>query len=287
MKKIAVIINPKAGSNNKKLLKEVIEKLSVSHQLTIFETNKPGDATEIAKKECSNFDLFAVAGGDGTIHEVINGINNSTPLAIIPIGTANIVAIEAGIAQDVTSICNAINQGVTRKAYIHQINKKKFILMAGIGYDAKVVENINPKLKKIFGKFIFIWESFKQFFHLQQFNITVKANHNSYNANWVLFTNAKHYAGNYKITNQTSIFESGLICYLFPHLSKIDFLYNLFLILLYGNFSRSKKIITIKASFFEISAKTLTPIQSDGELCGNLPALIKNNVDTLNLIVNK
>ena len=286
MKKIAVIINPQAGSNNKKFLQKLIRKLSDSNQVTLFETMGPGDATEISKRECNNFNIIAVAGGDGTIHEVINGINNSTPLAIIPMGTANIVAIEAGIAQDVTSICNAINQGITRKAYIHQINKKKFILMAGMGYDAKVVENINPKLKKIFGKFIFVWESFKQFFHLQQFNITVKANHNSYDANWVLITNATYYAGNHKITNQTSIFEPDLVCFLFPNLTKLDFIYNLFLILFFGNLSRSDKIISFKSSSIEVLSTTETPVQCDGEVFDKVPTFIQSNNEYVQLIVH-
>ena len=287
MKKIAVIINPKAGSNNKKLLKEVLEKLSDSNQLTIFETSKPGDATEIAKKECSNFDLVAVAGGDGTIHEVINGINHVTPLAIIPTGTANIVAIESGISKNTTSICNAIQQGITKKAYLHNINEKKFILMVGAGYDAQVVANIKPKLKTIFGKFIFVWESLKQFFYLKQFNIKAEINEKIYCANWVLITSSKYYAGNFKITHQTSIFEPNLICYLFTDLNKIDFLYYIFLILFYGDLSRSKKIITLESSSIKIFSNQKVPIQCDGEKFDSFPILIKTQKNYINLITNQ
>ena len=287
MKKIAVIINPKAGSKNKKLLEEVLEKLSDSNQLTIFETSKPGDATEIAKKECNNFDLVAVAGGDGTIHEVINGINHVTPLAIIPTGTANIVAMESGISKNATSICNAIQQGITKKAYLHNINEKKFILMVGAGYDAQIVANIKPKLKTIFGKFIFVWESFKQFFYLQQFNIKAKINEQTYSANWILITNATHYAGRFKITNQTSIFDPHLICYLFPNLTKLDFLYYLFLILRYGDLSKAKKIITLRSLSMEITSEQKTPVQCDGERSSNLPTFITSNNEYVQLIVNK
>ena len=288
MKKIAVIINPKAGSKNKKLLKEVLEKLSDSNQLTIFETSKPGDATEIAKKECNNFDLVAVAGGDGTIHEVINGINHITPLAIIPTGTANIVAIESGISKNATSICNAIQQGITKKAYLHNINNKKFILMVGIGFDAQIVANIKPKLKTIFGKFIFVWESFKQFFYLKQFNIKAKINGNIYNANWMLIANAAHYAGNFTITKQTSIFDPNLICYLFPNLNKLDFLYNLFLIIFYKDLSRSKKIITIYSENIEVLSQN-QPVQIDGEFYEKLNINININKSSqfTQLIVSK
>ena len=285
MKKIAVIINPKAGSNNKKLLKEVLEKLSDSNQLTIFETSKPGDATEIAKKECSNFDLVAVAGGDGTIHEVINGINEVTPLAIIPTGTANIVAIESGISKNVENICMTINQGKTKKAFIHKINNKKFILMVGVGYDGAVVKNINLTQKKIFGKFIFVVEAIKQFLKLPQFNISIETNNTIYKGNWILITNTKNYAGPFKITKLTNIFDESLVCYVFHKLNKLNFLYNLFLIIVLGDLSKSKNITTLKSSAFKINSKIPIPIQCDGEKLDQFPAIIKTEKQFVNLLV--
>ena len=285
MKKIGIIFNPKAGSGKKSILSEIIKILSETNTVTLLETKGPGDATEIAKKESANFDiLVAAAGGDGTINEVVNGINPNTPLAIIPMGTANIVAIEAGISNNSKAICAAINQGKTKRAYVSTINNKKFVLMAGIGYDAKVVNNINPKLKKIFGKLIFVLEGFKQFFKLKEFTITIKTNHQTYNANWVLITNAKRYAGSHSITTSTNIFDEHLVCYIFPDLNKLNFLYNLFLILFFGDLSKSDKIITVQSSSFEITSGTTTPIQCDGELFGNLPVTIRNNKEFVNLL---
>ncbi|NCW71218.1 MAG: hypothetical protein EBV96_03805 [Proteobacteria bacterium] len=192
--------------------------------MTLFETSVAGDATNIARTESANFDIIVAAGGDGTINEVVNGINSNTPLAIIPMGTANIVAIEAGISNSNKVICDAINAGKTKKVYVSNINNKKFILMTGIGYDAKVVNNINPKLKKMFGKIIFFLEGLKQFFKLKEFNITVTSNNQTHNANWVLITNAKHYAGSYSITKRTNIFKEDLVCYLFQDLTNKEFL---------------------------------------------------------------
>ena len=103
--------------------------------------------------------------------------------------------------------------------------------MAGIGYDAKVVNNINPKLKKVFGKLIFALEGLKQFFKLKEFNITITSNNQTHHANWVLITNAKYYAGPHSITKRTNIFNEDLVCYLFQDLTKLSFLYNLFLII--------------------------------------------------------
>ena len=284
MKKIGIIFNPKAGSGKKSILSEIIKILSETNTVTLLETKGPGDATEIAKKESANFDILVAAGGDGTINEVVNGINPNTPLAIIPMGTANIVAIEAGISNNSKAICAAINQSKTKKAYVSTINNKKFILMAGIGYDAKVVNNINPKLKKIFGKLIFAIEGLKQFFKLKEFNITVSTNNETHAANWVLITNAKHYAGPHSITKRTNIFNENLVCYLFQDLNKLSFLYNLFLIIFFGDLSKSKKIKTIQSNSFDINSDNKTPIQCDGEPFGHLPATIQSNKEFINLI---
>jgi diacylglycerol kinase family enzyme len=156
--------------------------------------------------------------------------------------------------------------------------------MAGIGYDAKVVNNINPKLKKIFGKLIFAIEGLKQFFKLKEFNITITSNNQTHHANWVLITNAKYYAGPHSITKRTNIFTEELVCYLFQDLTKLSFLYNLFLIIFFGDLSKSKKIKTIHSSSFDISSQHTTPIQCDGEPFGHLPATIQSNKEFINLI---
>ena len=284
MKKICIIFNPKAGSSKLAKLNKIIAELNKNNIVTLFETTAAGDATNIARTESAHFDIVVAAGGDGTINEVVNGIDPNTPLAIIPMGTANIVAIEAGISNNSKAICAAIKQGKTKRAYVSTINNKKFILMAGIGYDAKVVNNINPKLKKVFGKLIFALEGLKQFFKLKEFNITITSNNQTHHANWVLITNAKYYAGPHSITKRTNIFNENLVCYLFQDLTKLSFLYNLFLIIFFGDLSKSKKIKTIYSSSFDISSQYTTPIQCDGEPFGHLPATIQSNKEFINLI---
>jgi len=277
MKKIAIIFNPKAGSGKKATLDRIIKKLSSTNKVELFETKAKGDATNISRKESDNFDIIIAAGGDGTIHEVVNGISNNTLLGIIPMGSENIVAIEAGITNNIDHICKTINEGVTTKIFTPTINNQKFILMAGIGYDAQVVNNINPKLKKIFGKFIFVFEAFKQFFKLKDFNISVNADGQIYEGNWVLVTNAKHYAGPFSITKSTDIFQSKLVCYVFNNLTKLNFLQSLWFIIFYGDLSRSKHIITLDTDLLEITSSTQTPIQCDGESLTCTPVIIENN----------
>ena len=285
MKKIAIIYNPNAGAAKKKRLEEIIKKLEISNQVDLFETTKPGDATEIAKKECENFEIIVAAGGDGTINEVINGIKNDTNLGIIPLGTANILAIEAGIKNDVESICKSIENGTTKQIFISNINNKKFFLMAGIGYDGDIVHNMKPLLKKLFGKVMFGYLGFIEFLKMKKYEIIVETDEEKCSGNWVLVSKAQHYAGPYKITKSTSIFDDGIICYVFRDLNRLSFLYYIFLILFYGDLSKSKKIKTLSSRKIKISSNKKVNIQCDGERYGTLPIEISFKSEPINLLI--
>ncbi len=284
MNKIAIIYNPNAGSAKIKKLLKIKERLSLKSSVTIYDTQKPGDATSIAKRECKNFDIIVAAGGDGTINEVINGIDVNTKLGIIPLGTANILAIEAGIKNDVKSICKLIEKGNTKKIYISNINDKKFFLMAGIGYDGDIVHKMKPSLKKIFGKAMFGFLGLLEFFKLKKYNIKVETESETAFGNWVLVTNSKHYAGPYKITKSTSIFNDSIVCYVFNDLSRLGFLYYIFLIIFYGDLSRSKKVTKIISKNIKISSKEKINVQCDGEKYGNLPIEINFSSEVVNLL---
>ena len=284
MKNIAIIYNPKAGSNNKAFLQKLIRKLSDSSKVTLFETSKAGDATTIAKKLSNKFDVVAIAGGDGTFQEVINGISKTTVVAIIPLGTANIVAIESGVTKNINHLCKIILKGKIKKIHVPTINNRKFILMVGIGLDAFIVKNVNNNLKKIFGKIIFFIETVKQFFILQKPRIKIITNKKTFFANWVLITNACHYAGSHQITKQTNIFASNLVGYIFTNLTRINFLYYVFLIIFFGDLSKSKNIITVKSNEFKITANQNIPVQCDGEIFNKSTLLIKNSKSLVNLL---
>ena len=285
MSKIGIIYNPNAGTGKIKKLLKIKEHLDLNHSVTIFDTKKPGDATEIAKKECENFEIIVAAGGDGTINEVINGIKDNTKLGIIPLGTANILAIEAGIKNDVESICKSIENGTTKQIFISNINNKKFFLMAGIGYDGDIVHNMKPLLKKLFGKVMFGYLGFIEFLKMKKYEIIVETDEEKCSGNWVLVSKAQHYAGPYKITKSTSIFDYGIICYVFRDLNRLSFLYYIFLILFYGDLYKSKKIKTLSSRKIKISSNKKVNIQCDGERYGTLPIEISFKSEPINLLV--
>ena len=287
MKKICIIYNSKISLFNKFLLSRIVKILKKDSHVETFATERIGHATLLCKVHLKKFDVIVAAGGDGTINEVINGIDDKTSLGIIPLGTANIGAYEANINKNPSKVAEIILSGKIKKIHIQEANNRKFFLMTGVGYDASVVETVqsNLLLKKILGKLLFFIISIAKLIYFKKYELKILANNKIYLANWVIVTNAKHYGGSFQLTKDTDIFEKRLITYLFINLSRFDVIKNLFKIIKKRNLEENNKVIKIISDDIFINSKLKVPIQCDGEFIGNLPLQIKNSKKTINLLV--
>jgi YegS/Rv2252/BmrU family lipid kinase len=289
MKKICIIYNSKISLFNKFLLNKILKILKKDNHVETFATERAGHATLLCKVHINKFDIIVAAGGDGTINEVINGMDDKKLLAIIPLGTANIGAYEANINKSSSNIANIIQSGKIKKIHIQEANNRKFFLMTGVGYDASIVETVqsNLFLKKLFGKLLFFIISVTKLIFFKRYELKILANNKVYLANWAIITNAKHYGGSFQLTKDTDIFEKKLITYLFINLSRFDVIKNLLKILKKENLEENDKVIKIISDDIFINSKLKVPIQCDGEFIGNLPLQIKNSKKTINLLVKE
>jgi diacylglycerol kinase (ATP) len=289
MKKICIICNAKISFLKKYKLNKIYKILSKENNVEIFKTEKAGNATVLCKVNINKFDIIVAAGGDGTINEVVNGMNDKKPLAIIPLGTANILALEAGIHGSAEEIARIILSNKTKKVYVPNVNNKNFILMASAGYDAEIVETVQSSLtlKNIFKKLLFFIVSSLKLIVFKKNELKILANNKIYKANWIIVTNAMHYGGAFKLSKDTNIFDKKIIAYLFCNLTRLNFLCYFFTLLLNKELKESNKLIKIKSDDIFISSKTKTPVQYDGEFLGYLPAQIKSTKKTINLLVKE
>ena len=289
MKKICIICNAKISFLKKYKLNKIYKILSKENNVEIFKTEKTGHATILCKVNINKFDVIVAAGGDGTINEVVNAMNDKKPLAIIPFGTANIFAIEAGIHGSAEEIAKIILSNKIKKIYVPTVNNKNFILMASAGYDADIVKTIqsSPVLKNIFKKFLFFVVASLKLLLFKKHDLKVLANNKIYKANWIIVTKAMHYGGAFKLTNDTNIFDKKTVAYLFCNLTRLNFLCYFFTLLLNKQLKESNKLIKVTSDDIFISSKTKTPVQYDGEFLGYLPMQIKNTKKTINLLVKE
>ncbi|NBT38550.1 MAG: hypothetical protein EBT01_02285 [Proteobacteria bacterium] len=289
MKKICIIYNSKISLFNKFLLNRIIKILKKENHVETFATERIGHATLLCKVHIKKFDIIVAAGGDGTINEVINGMDEKTSFGIIPLGTANIGAYEANISKNPSKVAQIILSGKIKKIHIQEVNNRKFFLMTGVGYDASVVEVVqsNLLLKKIFGKLFFFIISIAKLIYFKKYELKILANNKVYLANWAIITNAKHYGGSFQLTKDTDIFEKKMITYLFINLSRFEVMKNLIKILRKKKLEENNKVIKIISDDIFINSKSKVPIQCDGEFLGYLPIQIKNTKKIVSLLVKE
>jgi YegS/Rv2252/BmrU family lipid kinase len=154
-RRVHIIINPGSGKPRPILhtLNAVFRPRNVQWDISL--TQKSGDAERFARQAAeSGVDVVAAFGGDGTVMEVARGlIGLETPLAILPGGTANLMAVELRIPKD---LAKAVEIAADANSPIRSIDVGKagdgyFLLRVGMGFPARKVELADRKLKDRFG----------------------------------------------------------------------------------------------------------------------------------------
>lgn len=103
-------------------------------------------------------ELLFVWGGDGMVQRAVDAMAGSkTPLAILPAGTANLLATNLGIPQDIERAVAVGFRGERRLLDVGRFNGERFAVMAGAGFDAAMIEQADGKLKDRLGRVAYVW----------------------------------------------------------------------------------------------------------------------------------
>ena len=109
-------------------------------------TSSAGDAKHKTSQVFNQYDVIVVSGGD-VLNEVVNGLpdsdQHSVQLVAMPTGTANVMAAELNMPTTISGIKNLIMDRYVRPVHFAKVNDRRFLLMAGVGFDAWVVHGVN------------------------------------------------------------------------------------------------------------------------------------------------
>jgi YegS/Rv2252/BmrU family lipid kinase len=184
------------------------------------ETSGPGEATDIAKRASSDGRQLVIAcGGDGTINEVVNGLANSqnghrVPLALLPAGTANVLAKELELSWDIPKAAEQLARGEVRDIALglatplEQPEKARYFLsVAGAGPDGRITYAVDLELKARFGILAYWWQGAREVLNYKFHHFRVTSEGESRQASLVIVGRTKHYGGPFKITTEADLFE--------------------------------------------------------------------------------
>ena len=166
MKKYAAILNPHAGRGS---VTKARTKLAVLLQnefgpMDIHLTEYPGHAREIAGSLKDSVEVIVGVGGDGTLHEIVNGMmGGKAALGVIPMGSGNDFIKMLNLPIDTAAALQVIKKNLRKKIDIGKIGDRYFPNGVGIGFDAWVVRE-SMKVKKLRGFLIYLYSVIKTIF---------------------------------------------------------------------------------------------------------------------------
>ena len=273
VRRVVVVFNPTAGRARRDRLEAVIDHLrSLGCAVDIRQTDAPGHAEDVTRSlENDEVDVVAAAGGDGTVNEVVNGLHGKTiALAVIPLGTANVLADEVGLGRTVTKIAETIAHGGIRPIRVGSANGRRFVMMAGVGFDAEVVDGVRLGLKKVIGPLAYVWEMARQAFTYQFSGCDVEIDGLHHHAVSAIVCNGRSYGGPLTAAPQADLADDCFQVVLFTRTGWFNVLrYGLALVA--GRLPYLSDVRIHPGRHVVIRGTTGAPVQADGDILTRLP----------------
>jgi diacylglycerol kinase (ATP) len=240
--------------------------------LALDETRAPGDAAAYARGiDAETCDAVVAAGGDGTINEVMNGLADSgLPLGIVPLGTANVFAAELGLPRDPRAIAESIAFGRLTPVYCGSANGRRFAMMVGIGFDARVVEGLDLGLKRSFGKGAYVASALGAWARHAASGYEVEIDGVVFPAAAVVIAKGHYYGGRFVIAAQARLDEPMLHVALFAGRGRGDLL-RYARALVRNRIAALDDVRVLPAREVRVTGPAGERVQLDGDLAAGLP----------------
>ena len=255
-------------------------------------TAGPNTAGAIAAREvAAGAATVFVCGGDGTVNEVAQSLEGTgVPLGVLPGGTACVLANELGLGNDPGRAADILATAVPRDITAGRLRRpdgssRLFLMMAGIGFDARIVHGLDLKLKDRIGKLAYWVGAIVQLgTRLEEFDVEVDGE--TRRCSFALVSRVRNYGGDIDLAKGASLLSDTFEVILFEGRSVFRFpVY--FLAILVGLSSKMKGLTFLRTSRVAAApqAGESVHVQVDGEYAGLLPASFEIVPSAVRLLV--
>lgn len=310
MRKAMLLYNPLSGRSIERRLADVQSTLPVLRdagiEASVAPTRAASDATQQTKQAIAEgCDTIFACGGDGTVHDVLQGIvGTKAALAIIPLGTANCLAHDLRLPLSPAKAARAALTGKPRRIAVGRVeyqdfNGKRatryFSFIVGIGVDAHVFYELDPLIKRRFGMAAYCTKATRLWLTHKMKNFAVEiAGKEQAEVSQLLAVRIGNFGGVLReLAPGASLDRDDLRLVLFRTHSRVAYL----LYVLRGLFGTNWEVPGIElvhstgAACHDLTSVTGSPmharvfVEADGELLGTLPAEISVVPDAVTLLV--
>lgn len=216
--KVLLIYNPHSGNRTfKNNLDCILEKFEEKDYLVIpYRINENCDLSELFQKiDPAEFKKILIAGGDGTIHQVVNVLMSkeiNIPIGIYPMGTANDFAQNFDLPSDIEGITEIFTRDNYTSSDLGMVNGKYFINVASLGCLTDISQRTDPKAKNSFGVFSYYLKGIEEFQKLRTIKVKVTSEAFIFEDEiyFMLIMNGKS-AGGFKKIGPFAVINDGLL----------------------------------------------------------------------------
>ena len=294
----ALIYNPVSGRRQSRrqgqveAARRILEKWI--ERVDLVATTKPGDVVRLAKQALvSGADLIAVSGGDGSLNEAVCALAGSeASLLALPSGTANLLAEQAGIPVNVEKAAALLPRLTSCSVPVGLVrferpkpDARHFLLLCGVGVDAKIVYHLNTRLKAYLGEGAYWLGSIEQL--KRRFDpFQVRVGDEVHEATFALVSKSRLYGGRLVITPKAHLFSEQFDVAVFRGESPLRYV---------GYLARMatrsldgvKGVSFHRANRVEFLDRDTKPVyvEVDGELAGRLPATVEMASERVRLLL--
>ncbi|MBI5101975.1 MAG: YegS/Rv2252/BmrU family lipid kinase [Nitrospirae bacterium] len=289
---IIIVYNPASREASEKKVRVVSEFFGrKGFETKLMTTRKAGDAEAFARRAAAEGPHMIIAGGgDGTINEVANALASSCiPMAIVPLGTTNVLAREIYSDRSLEGILVTISTKPPRTVSLGKItcgngvNQKirYFCLMAGIGFDGQTVRDVDLRLKKHTGPGAYLISGIKTLLRYSPPGIVLNIDGRDIVGYQAVIGKVSRYGGDFMVTPDARIEDPVLYACVLTRSGRLDLLRYIISAVL-GSHLNSGDVIYTKTD--RVVVKGEAAVQVDGDYFGMSPIDISVEKDALRLI---
>ncbi|MFM8912260.1 MAG: diacylglycerol/lipid kinase family protein [Flammeovirgaceae bacterium] len=284
--KIAIILN---GVSRKKgyFYSSILPALASKHQVAVFETQRAGDGKQLAMQHARYFDVLLAAGGDGTLHEVVNGlmaVPQRPTLGVIPLGSGNDFAGTCGIKAEGSYLLKLLQQAPKPTDIGHVVchddmgNAKQeyFINVCSAGMGPSTVSKMTRLPRWLGAQGRYLGAILQTFFAHAPEEVTVQCRNFSWNgsARVVAVANGQSFGNKIFIAPDAEVDDGEFNLFIGGEVPLPQFLWYLQQIKMKRKV-RAQQVYYVKASDVRLSSTKAAMLEADGELLGWLPAKVE------------
>lgn len=183
MKRVKLIYNPNSG---KKELVDSLDEIFEIYQnkgfsLDIFRISGNVNLKDAFELVDCNYHHILIAGGDGTVNNVVNAMKNAgldLPIAILPVGTANDFAMNLGMSKNIKEACEQIIDSKVKEVDLGMANERYFVNILSTGLFTDISHKVDPLLKKNLGKLAYYLRGIRDAYNIKPLEIDVRSKEN-------------------------------------------------------------------------------------------------------------